>query len=326
MNNLRRAATSTLGLKQCLARHRSHSAVLKEFAPMYTKTNKPYDDDGGDEFVEPLNLKRLTFIGGGNMAEAIISGILAQELLSPKNIMVSAPTKATRDKFERMFIPTADKNKKALADADVVVVAVKPQVLPQIYPDMLEYMNPNTLVISIAAGVTIDEFKAVLGPEACVVRSMPNTPAMIGEGITVWAQSSNVSEEQHKLTKAILGSFGHEVFVDDEKNLDMATALSGSGPAYFFLVAEAMIDAGVHMGFARSVAQKLVQQTMLGSALYMQSSGKHPVVLRNNITSPGGTTAAAMYRAEKSGFRAVIADSIWAAYERSKELGAQKRN
>ncbi|CAK4715286.1 hypothetical protein AeMF1_021115 [Aphanomyces euteiches] len=304
-------------------RHRSHSAVLKEFAPMYTKTNQVKE---GAVPNEPLNIQRLAFIGGGNMAEAIISGILAQEMLPPEKLMVSAPTQETRSKFERMMIPTADKNKKAIAGADVLVLAVKPQVLPQIYPDLLEHMSPDTLVISIAAGVTIDEFKTNLGPEVCVVRSMPNTPAMIGEGITVWTQSSNVSDIQHKLTKNILGAFGHEVFVDDEKNLDMATALSGSGPAYFFLVAEAMIDAGVHMGFSRSVAQKLVQQTMLGSALYMQSSGKHPVVLRNNITSPGGTTAAAMYRAEKSGFRAVIADSIWAAYERSKELGAQKRN
>ncbi|ETW03012.1 pyrroline-5-carboxylate reductase [Aphanomyces invadans] len=317
---LRRATLLTGAL-----RYRSHSAVLKEFAPMYTKIATSVDTDISDSTIEPLNINRLTFIGGGNMAEAIISGLMVQELLPPSKMMVSAPTEETRKKFQQMNIPTAAENEKALDSADVVVIAVKPQMLPQIFPEMVEHMKPDALVISIAAGVTINEYQTHLGPDVSVVRSMPNTPAMIGEGITVWTQSSNVSDVQHKLTKCILGAFGHEIFVDDEGNLDMATALSGSGPAYFFLVAEAMIDAGVHMGFSRSVSQKLVQQTMLGSALYMQASGKHPVVLRNQITSPGGTTAAAMYRAEKSGFRAVIADSIWAAYEQSKALGAQKR-
>ncbi|ETV67489.1 pyrroline-5-carboxylate reductase [Aphanomyces astaci] len=321
LTSLRQSTLRTCGA----LRHRSHSAVLKEFAPMYTKATNGHHDADAIPY-EPLNINRLAFIGGGNMAEAIISGIMVQELLPPNKIMVSSPTEESRDKFNKMLIPTAEKNKNALVGADVVVVAVKPQVIPQIVPDLLKYMDPNALVISIAAGVTIDEFKANLGPDVCIVRSMPNTPAMIGEGITVWTQSSNVSAVQHELTKSILGAFGHAIFVDDENNLDMATALSGSGPAYFYLVAEAMIDAGVHLGFSRSVSQKLVQQTMLGSALYMQASGKHPVVLRNQITSPGGTTAAAMFRAEKSGFRAVIADSVWAAYNRSKELGAQKRS
>ncbi|EQC39337.1 pyrroline-5-carboxylate reductase [Saprolegnia diclina VS20] len=312
-----------------LVRYRSHSAVLEKYAPMYTKSAKRTraDEDDEDENMGPnptLNVNRVAFIGGGNMAEAIITGMMTQELLPPSQVLVSAPSPETRDKFDQMHVETVDKNKKALVGADVVIVAVKPQVLKQaVFEDLKKYLDPNALVISIVAGVTIDAYKKELGPDTCIVRSMPNTPAMIGEGITVWTQSSNVSDVQHDLTKKILGAFGKQVFVADEKNLDMATALSGSGPAYFFLVAEAMIDAGVHMGFSRTVAQKLVQQTMLGSALYMQSSGLHPVVLRNNITSPGGTTAAAMYRAEKNGFRAVIADSIWAAYDRSKELGAQ---
>ncbi|OQR87119.1 delta-1-pyrroline-5-carboxylate reductase, partial [Thraustotheca clavata] len=288
---------------------------------------QPEDDEDEDMGnMDTLNVDRVAFIGGGNMAEAIITGMMTQELIPPSQILVSAPSPETRDKFDEMQIKTVDKNKKALEGADVVIIAVKPQVLKQaVFEDLKKHLNPHALVISIVAGVTIDAFKRELGHDACIVRSMPNTPAMIGEGITVWSQSSNVSETQHDLTKKILGAFGKQVFVEDEKNLDMATALSGSGPAYFFLVAEAMIDAGVHMGFGRKVAQKLVQQTMLGSALYMQSSGLHPVILRNNITSPGGTTAAAMYTAEKSGFRAVIADSIWAAFERSKELGAQDK-
>lgn len=145
---------------------------------------------------------------------------------------------------------------------------------------------------------------------------------MIGEGITVWTKSRAVTEKQHQLTQAILDSIGEQIYVDDENNLNMATALSGSGPAYFFLVAEAMIDAGVHMGFPRHVATRLVQQTMLGSALYLKTSNKSPSELRNDITSPGGTTAAALYRAEKCGFRSDIGDAIWAAYERSLELSS----
>ena len=150
---------------------------------------------------------------------------------------------------------------------------------------------------------------------------MPNTPAQIGEGITVWAVTNEVSAEQQRQAKAVFGSLGKEIQVEDETYLDMATALSGTGPAYIFLVMEAMIEAGVHMGFSRRVARELVFQTMKGSVNYAEKSGKHVAELRNQVTSPGGTTAEAMYHIEKGGLRTVLSRAIWAAYQRSVSLG-----
>ncbi|RLN55505.1 hypothetical protein BBJ29_002991 [Phytophthora kernoviae] len=271
-----------------------------------------------------LELNRLAVIGGGNMAEAIITGVLTEGLIPSSKVVVSDPNPAMRSKYGKLEVETCTRNSTAVKGADVILIAVKPQVVDDVLRAVKASMNPEALVISVVAGPRIKQLQQLLGENSHIIRTMPNTPAMIGEGTTVWAQSAEVTSVQHELTKEILGSFGVEVFVDDENALDMATALSGSGPAYFFLVAEAMIDAGVHMGFSRPVATKLVQQTMLGSALYMESENLHPVELRNNITSPGGTTAAGLYRAEKNGFRAVIADSIWAAYERCLELGSSE--
>jgi len=154
-----------------------------------------------------------------------------------------------------------------------------------------------------------------------VIRSMPNTPAQIGEGMTVWTAGEAVSELQRGWARMVLGSFGHEQYVADESYLDMATALSGTGPAYVFMFMEAMIDAGVHMGFPRYMAEELVMQTILGSVRYAQATGRHPAELRNGVTSPGGTTAAAMSELERGGLRTVLSDGIWAAYRRSVELG-----
>ena len=153
---------------------------------------------------------------------------------------------------------------------------------------------------------------------------MPNTPGQIGEGITVWTSSKEVTEEQQEMARAILGALGEEVFVEDESYLDMATALSGSGPAYVFLFTEALIDAGVHMGFPRRIAEQLVLQTIKGSASFYEQAGRHPATLRNQVTSPGGTSAEALYYLEKAGFRTAISRAIWAAYQRSLELGKEK--
>uniref|UniRef100_A0AAV1U7H5 Pyrroline-5-carboxylate reductase n=1 Tax=Peronospora matthiolae TaxID=2874970 RepID=A0AAV1U7H5_9STRA len=271
---------------------------------------------------EALELRRLAVIGGGNMAEAMITGVLSHGLIPSSKVVVSDPNPSMRTKYAPLNVETHTRNSSAVKGADVILVAVKPQVVDDVLRAVKASMDSGALLISVVAGQSIKQLQTILGQDSHIIRTMPNTPAMIGEGTTVWAQSAEVTSVQHELTKQILGSFGIEVFVDDENALDMATALSGSGPAYFFLVAEAMIDTGVHMGFSRPVATKLVQQTMLGSAMYMQAEDAHPVELRNNITSPGGTTAAGLYRAEKNGFRAVIADAIWAAYERCLELGS----
>jgi pyrroline-5-carboxylate reductase len=179
-------------------------------------------------------------------------------------------------------------------------------------------------VLSIVAGVTVEMVSEGLGHQS-VVRAMPNTPAQIGEGITVWYPSKQVRPEQIELARHVLEALGEEVLVKEEIYLDMATALSGTGPAYIFMFMEAMIDAGVHLGFSRKVSEQLVCQTMRGSVDYYKFKKVHPAQLRNEVTSPGGTTAAALYHLEKMGFRTAISRAVWAAYERSQELGRGKK-
>jgi pyrroline-5-carboxylate reductase len=196
---------------------------------------------------------------------------------------------------------------------------------------VLEELAPvvtgSHLVISVAAGVPLATLDGALGPDARLVRVMPNTPAQIGEGITVWTASPEVSEDQRKMAQQILSALGEEIFVEEENYLDMATALSGTGPSYVFLFMEALVDAGVHLGFPRRIAEQLVVQTVLGSVdFYRKQSGEaHLARLRNQVTSPGGTSAAALYYLEKAGFRTALSRAVWAAYERSQQLGAEAK-
>ena len=171
----------------------------------------------------------------------------------------------------------------------------------------------------------MEELERLSGCPA-IVRTMPNTPAMVGQGMTVWCSTDAVDEEQAAVVKRILTAMGHEILVQNEDHLDMATAISGSGPAYYYMIMEAMIDSAVHMGFSRDIARTLVLQTMKGSVEYVAATGEHPAQLRNDITSPGGTTAAALYEMERGNFRNVVADSVWAAYRRSLEMGGKDSN
>jgi pyrroline-5-carboxylate reductase len=215
-----------------------------------------------------------------------------------------------------------DDNIEAAHWGQVVIFGVKPQALPRVLPPLRGAMRDNELCISIVAGASIQSISAALD-HAAVVRSMPNTPAQIGEGMTVWTAAPAVTEQQRGWARTVLGALGHELFVDDERYLDMSTAINGTGPAYFFLMMEAMIDAGVHLGLSRRIAEELVMQTMLGSVRFALQSGLHPAQLRNAVTSPGGTSAAALSELERGGLRTVLADAIWAAYRRSVELGKQ---
>jgi pyrroline-5-carboxylate reductase len=215
-------------------------------------------------------------------------------------------------------------NQEAAEDGQIVILSVKPQVLPEVMAEIRGHLRRQDLVLSIIAGMPIRVIADGLA-HAAVVRAMPNTPAQIGQGITVWTVTPEVSERQKEQAQAILASLGQEVFVDDEDYLDMATALSGTGPAYVFLLMEAMIDAGVHMGFSRRVASQLVVQTMRGSIEFADGSKYHVAELRNQVTSPGGTTAEALYHMEKGGLRTVISRGIWAAYQRSIALGKGKK-
>lgn len=267
--------------------------------------------------------KKITFIGPGVMAEAMIAGLLRQQLATAENLTASGPREERlRELEEKYEIHSTTDNASAASQADVVVLSVKPQRLSEVMKS-IKGIPAEALVLSIIAGANIKKISTGLKHKS-VVRSMPNTPGQIGEGITVWTSSREVTEDQQEMARAVLGALGDEVFVEDESYLDMATALSGSGPAYVFLFTEALIDAGVHMGFPRRIAEQLVLQTIKGSASFYEQAGRHPATLRNQVTSPGGTSAEALYYLEKAGFRTALSRAIWAAYQRSLELGKEK--
>ena len=266
---------------------------------------------------------KIAFIGPGVMAEAMIAGLLRQKLAKPENLTASGPRAERGDELHKKYgIRVTTDNAAAVHEADVVVLSVKPQRLSEVMKG-LKGVRADALVLSIIAGASIKKISAGLKHKA-IVRSMPNTPGQIGEGITVWAASKETTDEQRTMAQTILGALGAEVFVEDESYLDMATALSGSGPAYVFLFTEALIDAGVHMGFPRRIAEQLVLQTIKGSASFYEQAERHPATLRNQVTSPGGTSAEALYYLEKAGFRTAISRAVWAAYQRSLELGREK--
>jgi len=267
--------------------------------------------------------KKITFIGPGVMAEAMIAGLIRQKLASPENLLASGPREERGLELQKKYgIQTTTDNAAAASDADVVVLSVKPQRLTDVMIGMYK-IHPDALVLSIVAGATIQKISKTLKHKA-VIRSMPNTPGQIGEGITVWTASKGTTEAQQNMARQILGALGDEVFVEDEYYMDMATALSGTGPAYVFLFTEALIDAGVHMGFPRRIAEQLVLKTIRGSVDYYYHAERHPATLRNQVTSPGGTSAEALYYLEKAGFRTAISRAVWAAYQRSLELGKEK--
>jgi len=267
--------------------------------------------------------KTIAFIGPGAMAEAMIAGLLRNKLAEPEHLLAAGPRTERGEQLKAKYgiVPFTD-NAVAASQADVVVLSVKPQRLTAVMKG-LKGIKPGALVLSIIAGANIKKISGGLKHNA-VVRSMPNTPAQISEGITVWCASDAVNEEQKQTASAILSALGDEVFVEDEHYLDMATALSGTGPAYVFMFMEALIDAGVHMGFPRRIAEQLVVQTIRGSTSYYLQAERHPATLRNQVTSPGGTSAEALYYLEKAGFRTAISRAVWAAYQRSLELGKEQ--
>eukprot|EP00050_Salpingoeca_kvevrii_P008682 m.304487 g.304487 ORF g.304487 m.304487 type:complete len:386 (-) comp16945_c0_seq1:156-1313(-) len=281
----------------------------QDTAPPKDATHPKFEPDG-----------RFVCIGAGKMAEAIIGGVLRSG--TPRDRVVACDVNPKRcDGIQRKFsIQAHHSSKEVVREAGVVLLAVKPQTASAVLAEIREYLPRNALVVSIVAGVSIEAMEKALDfPD--IVRTMPNTPAAVGMSMTVWTCRERVSHEHRALAKSLLRSFGSELFVADESYIDMATALSGTGPAYFFMIVEAMIDAGVHMGFPRDVARDLALQTMAGSVALMQEYDLHPAELRNNITSPGGTTAAAIYAAERGGLRTVLSDALWAAYRRSLEMG-----
>ena len=260
------------------------------------------------------------FIGSGTMAEAMIKVMLDKKLTLPQGILASGPRpERGAELVEKYGVRVTTDNAAVAQECDIVVLSVKPQVLPEVLPELRGQIQPAAVVFSIVAGVPIATLARGLDHKA-VIRCMPNTPAQIGQGMTVWTSSQEVSEEQRAQAQAILQAMGEEVYVHQEIKLDMATAVSGTGPTYVFLMMEAMVDAAVHLGFSRRVAKQLALQTVLGSVLFAAQSDKHLAELRNMVTSPGGTSADAIYQLEKGSLRTVLSKAIWAAYQKSRLL------
>jgi pyrroline-5-carboxylate reductase len=271
----------------------------------------------------PLQGKRLAFIGGGTMAEAMIRGLFDKHLVPPSHVLVTGPRRERRaDLTKRFGVKALASNLEAARGAHVVVLSVKPQVLPTVLRELRGHLSASQLVISIVAGAPISVLSDGL-EHAVIVRAMPNTPAQIGMGVTAWCASPAVQRDQKDRAKAILGALGEELEVEEESQVDMATALSGTGPTYVFLLMEALVDAGVHLGFSRRVAEELVLRTVEGSAAFARQSGRHLAELRNMVTSPGGTSAAAIYELEKGTMRTVLSRAVYAAFRRTRELGTE---
>ena len=271
-----------------------------------------------------LNDLNIAIIGAGTMGEAAIGGLLRGELVTPDRILAATPrAERRRELSQRWGIKTTDDNREAATWGDVIMLGIKPQMVDQVLPDLKGALREADLLISILAGVRMSKIAEATGHIA-IARAMPNTPAQIAQGITVWTANSGLDERRRGWAKTVLSAIGEQVEVADEKFMDMATALSGTGPAYVFMVMEALIDAGVHMGFPRRIAAQLVEQTVIGAVRYATHSGKHVAELRNMVTSPGGTTAAALYELEKGRLRTVLADGVWAAYKRARELGGDE--
>ena len=263
---------------------------------------------------------RIAFVGGGNMGEAMIRSLLDRGVTKATYITVSDVSEARRSYLHQEYgVAAVSSNRSATKKADAIVLAVKPVSMPGVMAELKSFLKPEQTVISIAAGITLTKLCHGLNRNS-VIRAMPNMPAQIGEGMTVWTAASEATEEDKQRARSVLGALGKQVFVSDEKYIDMATAVSGSGPAYIFLIIESFIDAAVRIGLPREMAQELVLETVSGSTHLAQKSGKHPAELRNLVTSPGGTTAEGLHQLEEGRLRALLARAIIAGYEKAKAL------
>jgi pyrroline-5-carboxylate reductase len=271
----------------------------------------------------PLADARVGIVGTGAMAESMLAGLLREGLVQPAQVTCSHPRAERRRALQETHgVHTTESNAEAAHGADLVLLAVKPQVLPEVTPELRPELTPAQLVVSIVAGASTSSLGEALDHPA-IVRAMPNTPAQIGQGVTVWFATESVTDEGKARTRGMLSALGREFEVHNERQVAMATAVSGTGPSYIFLFIEALVDAAVHVGFPRHLARELVLDTMQGSAAFALQSGLHIAELRDMVTSPGGTTAAAMYELERGRLRTVVSDAVWAAFERTLELEAQ---
>eukprot|EP01063_Lacrimia_lanifica_P028485 TRINITY_DN4163_c0_g1_i4.p1 TRINITY_DN4163_c0_g1~~TRINITY_DN4163_c0_g1_i4.p1 ORF type:complete len:407 (+),score=138.74 TRINITY_DN4163_c0_g1_i4:47-1222(+) len=321
-----------------VARRRA-AAPARAFAttpPRLTPAPAAAQAPGGDKAASAENrciFGKVALLGAGRMADAMVERLLQTGLMQPERVAVyDVVTEAMQRLVDAHGVQWTNTIAECVEGADLIVYAVKPQNCEKVHEEIQRArstegvrINESATVLSVVAGEPVERFVMGTGLRK-VVRSMPNTPASIGEGVTVWCCTSEVDAAEREKIKAFLGTFGTAIYVDDESFVDMSTSISGSGPAYIFMLMEAMIDAGVHMGFSRDVAKALVQHTILGSTLYAMKTQEHPAILRNSVTSPAGTTASAVYELENGKFRVVIKDAIWACYRRTLELRGANSN
>jgi pyrroline-5-carboxylate reductase len=253
----------------------------------------------------------------------MLTGLLRDSLIDASNVVCSHPREERRQQLhDQLGVRAVASNLESANGADIVLLGIKPQVLPSVTPELRGKLGSSQLLVSIVAGASSTAIANGF-QHAPVVRAMPNTPAQIGQGVTVWFATEAVSTAARDQARLMLGALGRAFEVTDERQVAMATALSGTGPAYVFLFIEALIDAGVHLGFPRHVARELVLDTVVGSGNFALQSGQHVAALRDVVTSPGGTTAEALYELESGRLRTVISDAVWAAFARTLELEAQ---
>ncbi|OGW08560.1 MAG: pyrroline-5-carboxylate reductase [Nitrospinae bacterium RIFCSPLOWO2_12_39_16] len=265
--------------------------------------------------------KKIAFIGSGNMGEALIKGITGAGVFKNKDITVTDIRRERLEHIRRLYKVniTAD-NRDVVKKADIIILSVKPQIIAKVVKEVKDLVDRKKLIITIAAGVTINSIQDMLGKKARIVRVMPNTPAIVREGVSAIASGNAASEVDIKMAEKIFNAVGRTVIVE-ESMMDAVTGLSGSGPAYVFLIIESLTDAGVNMGLPRDVSKLLSIQTILGSAKLALDTGEHPGKLKDMVTSPGGTTIAGLHALEDGGLRAALINAVEAAAKRSEELG-----
>ncbi len=264
---------------------------------------------------------KLAFIGGGTMAEAILRGVLDAQVAAPTDVAIGEPRPERRQFLSSEFgVQAHQGNLDAVKEADLLILAIKPQDLPVIFQELGERLRPEQAVLSIIAGAKMSTLSKGFSHES-IIRVMPNTPAQIGQGMSMWTCSRQVSDQHREFTRAIVSTVGKEIYVDDEKYMDMATALSASGPAYVFMIIEALIDAGVYVGLPRDMARTMALQTVYGSTQMVMETGRHPADLKDMVVSPGGTTAEGLQVLERAGVPAAIVDAVNAAFQKSIKLG-----
>jgi pyrroline-5-carboxylate reductase len=273
-----------------------------------------------------LKNKQVGFVGAGNMGEALMKGLLHSHLCRPEQIICSDVRPERLKTMKEVYgVKTTSSNSEVVKHSDIVILAVKPQILKQVVMDIARYLEPSKLMISIAAGVAMESIEMCAKKELNLIRVMPNICVSVGEGISAIASGKHATKEDRLVAKAIFDSAGKSLFID-EYLLDAVTGLSGSGPAYIFLIVDALADAGVKVGLARSDALLLASQTVLGSAKMLIETGEHPGRLKDSVTSPGGTAIAGLHTLEEGGLRTTLINAVEVATLRSQVLGEMMKN